>query len=76
MTGRSGDYLSGAQSASEITAVKSRKMFARQSNSQSIRLSNASFRQITVEMALPYAAIIPLRLPVPHNDKLSSRHVL
>jgi hypothetical protein len=51
-------------------------MFARQSNSQSVGLGNASFRQITIEVALPYAAIIPLRLPVPHNDKLSSRHGL
>jgi hypothetical protein len=76
MPGRSGNYLSGAQSASQITAVKSGKMFARQASSQSIGLSNASFRQIAIEVALPDAAIIPLRLPVPHNDNLSSLHGL
>jgi hypothetical protein len=51
-------------------------MFARQASSQSIGLSNASFRQIAIEVALPDAAIIPLRLPVPHNDNLSSLHGL
>src|SRR5918995_2227679 len=71
---RSGNYLSGAQSASQIAAVKPREMFAGQSNSQSLGLGNASFRQIAIQVALTYAPIIPLRLPVPHNDNLSSIH--
>jgi hypothetical protein len=48
VAGRGGNYLSGAQSAPEIAAVKPSEMFAGQSNSQSLGLGYACFRQIAI----------------------------